>query len=227
MKISRVLFASLSTAVLSSSAFAGAHTWRVNEVFSNTSGTVQFVELRCSSGSGENFTGGLKVTSASTGLFVTLNNTVGSTLNKTILLGTTAFAALPGAPAPDYIIPANFFNRNGDTISYHVYDSMTFGAGVVPTNCTDSLNTGGVIALNSPKNFADATAAINCTPPPPPCPTDTNGDHTTNVTDLLAVINGWGRCPAPPTPCPGDVNASNSVNVADLLAVIGAWGPCP
>ncbi len=66
-----------------------------------------------------------------------------------------------------------------------------------------------------------------CTPNNPcaaaPCPTDTNHDGQTNVTDLLAVINAWGPCAG----CPADINHDNQVNVSDLLAVINGWGPCP
>jgi hypothetical protein len=56
------------------------------------------------------------------------------------------------------------------------------------------------------------------------CPADINSDTQVNVTDLLAVIGGWGACPPP---CPPDTNDDGQVNVTDLLAVIGSWGPCP
>ncbi len=57
-----------------------------------------------------------------------------------------------------------------------------------------------------------------------PCPPDVSGDHSVNVTDLLAVINGWGPCGKP---CPADITGDGQINVNDLLAVINAWGPCP
>ena len=62
------------------------------------------------------------------------------TTNMTYLLGTAAFAALPGAPTPDAILPDNFFSTGGDTITYGVWDSFTFGAGVLPTDGINSLN---------------------------------------------------------------------------------------
>lgn len=56
---------------------------------------------------------------------------------------------------------------------------------------------------------------------------DTNGDGIVNVSDLLAVINGWGDCPAPPAPCIADVaphpGGDGVVNVSDLLLVINNW----
>ncbi|MCI0676992.1 MAG: dockerin type I domain-containing protein [Phycisphaerales bacterium] len=53
---------------------------------------------------------------------------------------------------------------------------------------------------------------------------DVNGDGVVNITDLLAVIAGWGACPTPPDPCPGDVDNDGDVDIADLLSVISNWG---
>lgn len=47
---------------------------------------------------------------------------------------------------------------------------------------------------------------------------DRNG--TVDVTDLLAVINGWGTCSGS---CPGDTNCDGRVDVTDLLEVIAQW----
>ena len=88
---------------------AGGHTWRINEVFSNACGTVQFIELaECCGGAGETATSGHAVTSNTNSFNIPANRT-GSTSFKKILLATDAFAALPGAPTRDYAIPANFF----------------------------------------------------------------------------------------------------------------------
>lgn len=57
---------------------------------------------------------------------------------------------------------------------------------------------------------------------------DINGDGTTNVLDLLAVISAWGPCPAPPGTCTADIAPTAAsdgvVNVLDLLTVISEWG---
>ncbi len=56
-----------------------------------------------------------------------------------------------------------------------------------------------------------------------PCPTDLNGDGTTNAADLALMLGAWG-------PNPGniaDLNADGLVNAADLALLLGAWGPCP
>ncbi|MHC5024287.1 MAG: hypothetical protein ACYTGG_10325 [Planctomycetota bacterium] len=55
------------------------------------------------------------------------------------------------------------------------------------------------------------------------CATDFNGDGTTDVSDLLAVLGSWGSCASP---CHTDTNNDGTVDVTDLLAVLGAWGPC-
>jgi len=52
-------------------------------------------------------------------------------------------------------------------------------------------------------------------------PSDINQDGVVDVSDLLAVIGGWGPCPSP---CPVDVNSDGITNVEDLLEVIGHWG---
>ena len=56
----------------------------------------------------------------------------------------------------------------------------------------------------------------------PLCPTDLNGDGSTDVTDVLAMIGQWGACAG----CSGDLNSDGAVDVADLLQLIAGWGPC-
>jgi hypothetical protein len=48
-------------------------------------------------------------------------------------------------------------------------------------------------------------------------------DGVVNVSDLLAVINGWGNCPLAPQACPPDITSYGIVNVSDLLSVINNW----
>ena len=96
----------------------------------------------------------------------------GDTTNTFYLLGTAAFAALPGAPTPDAIIPAGsvpFFAQSGDTVAFGGFDTWTFGA--VPTDGTNSLNRGlppsetAGNGANSPTNFAGATGSVTVPPP--------------------------------------------------------------
>ena len=57
-----------------------------------------------------------------------------------------------------------------------------------------------------------------------PCPADSDSSGTVNVTDLLALLAGWGVCGVP---CPSDINGDGFINVTDLLALLAAWGLCP
>ena len=84
------------------SALAGSHSWRVNELFSNPDGTIQFIELReCCGAEAETGLLNKDVISDSTGSSYTfLANIVGPTNDKHLLLATQGFADLPGAPAP-------------------------------------------------------------------------------------------------------------------------------
>ncbi len=56
--------------------------------------------------------------------------------------------------------------------------------------------------------------------PPTGLPGDVSGDGLTNVEDLLAVLEAFGRCPC----CAADIDQTGVVDVNDLLAVIAGWG---
>ena len=126
----RLFTAIVAMGAFASSAAAGSHLWEFSEVYSNADGSIQFIELHVPvNAGGETFVGGKSITSLSTGNSFTFpNNLNGNTAFKYLLLATPDFAALPGAPAPDFTIPAGFLNANGDTLKYHVYDTWTFGA---------------------------------------------------------------------------------------------------
>lgn len=146
---------------------AGGHTWRINEVFSSADGSVQFIELiETCGGAGEI---SMTQVSASGGTVDILNLSAGSSSNKRILLGTSNLQSF-GGPAPDYIIPANFFSLTGDSIVYQTYHTnCTFPSGTIPTDGTSSLNRsaacGGsgcpaTVAMNSPTNFAGQSSPV-------------------------------------------------------------------
>ncbi len=154
-------------------AFASAHTWRINELFSNADGTIQFIEVKeCCGSPNEILLGGKDVESTATGnIFVfPANLALGTTANKHILLATAGFAALPGAPTPDHIIPDNFFDQSADSVTYYVYDTMTFAAGVYPLDGVSSLQdtpAGFTVGPNSPTNCSGATGSVDAGGGPP------------------------------------------------------------
>ena len=201
---------------------AGSHTWDIVEVFSNGDGTIQFIELKeCCGNANETGLLNKTVTSTTTGLVFTFpaNLPGGSTANAHILLGTTAFAALPGAPTPDHIIPSNFFSTTAEPfpgIEYWVYDDFIFSVGVLPTNGKDALARpgpcpqpptvcSGVVAMpNSPTNFSGHSGNVDA------CPWDLDLDGEVGIVDFLELLANW----------------NNPYDIVDFLALLAAWGSC-
>ncbi|MFO0827302.1 MAG: PQQ-dependent sugar dehydrogenase [Phycisphaerales bacterium] len=67
-----------------------------------------------------------------------------------------------------------------------------------------------------------ASGEVTCVPPPPPCPSDLNGDSTVDAADLAVLLGAWGA-----TGGAADLNADGKVDAADLAVLLGAWGACP
>lgn len=213
-------------------ALAGAHTWDVNEVFSNADGTIQFVELREANGTpGEVGTGNKLV--SSDGLahsFTIASNVTAPTSNRHLLFATQAFANLPGAPTPDQIIPAGvvpFFNVAGDTVRYGAFDAFTFGA--VPTDGLNSMNDGGVVALNSPTNYAGQTGSVDASEDEDPCPGDLDGSGAIDLADLAGLLSAFGSSLGDPGFLEAaDLDGNNTVDLGDLAGLLALFGSaCP
>jgi len=149
-------------------AHAGSHTWDVNEVFSDATGEVQFVELVEANGTpGETGVPGHTLTSDSQSFTISGPALEAPTSNRFYLIGTPAFASLPGAPTPDAIIPAEvlpfFFSTSGDTVTYVPWDAFSFGE--VPTDGTTSLNADSTTGINSPTNYAGVSGSVDASSP--------------------------------------------------------------
>jgi hypothetical protein len=56
---------------------------------------------------------------------------------------------------------------------------------------------------------------------PSDCPADFDGDGIVGVSDVLALIAGWGG-----NDPQHDLDGDGTVGVGDILLMIGAWGPC-
>ena len=216
-----ILASASLAAALSSSSLAGSHLWEFWEVFSNADGTIQFIELHVNvNANQETFVGGKKITSLATGKSFTFpSNLQGSTGFKYLLLGTAGFAALPGAPAVDFVIPNGLIGVNGDTLKYHIYDTLVFTAGQLPLDCVQSMNQFHVAAVNTPKNYAGATGTVNACPP---CPGDLDGNGVVDGADIGAMLAAWGSADLD-----ADLNTDNVVDGADLGMLLGSWGGCP
>jgi serralysin len=164
------------------SAFSFAHTWYIQEIYSNSSGSVQFVELFGDTLDGEIFMSGSTLNflvNGTTQKTMTFSNATatdgsgdlsGSTLNKTVLIGTANLTVLYGV-TPDYIIPANFlatgglnavnFSASGDQVNLTNLPTNGFSSldGLVHNGGTTAADT-SIQTFASPKNFAGQTAII-------------------------------------------------------------------
>jgi hypothetical protein len=230
MKPTFVIMALAAAAAVAAPAPGASHLWRIKEIFSTPDGSVQFIELKeCCGGPAENFMQGKWIKSLATNHQYNFPaNVPGNTANKHLLLGTAAFAALPGAPTPDFIIPAGFFNPADDFLEYYVYESdFNFPAGALPTDGLHALvcSTPGAVscasfsvAVNSPTNYKGETGQI--TVPCDPADLDLNG--AVDVQDLVAMILAWGPNPG----SAADLNDDGEVNVQDMVDLVLAWGPC-
>jgi len=140
------------------------HLWDFNEIFSNADGTVQFIELwNPTADPNEHLVSGFTVTTTSGSSFTIPSNLPpGVSEFKFLLLATAGYAALPNAATPDFIIPDNFLDVNGDTINYAgVTDVFTYGPGALPTDGSRSLNRDLSTGINNPTNFAGQVGTIN------------------------------------------------------------------
>jgi hypothetical protein len=145
--------------VVAAPAHANFHLWGIQEVYSNSSGTLQFIELVDQFG-GQNDIGfgaqfsPLQVTNSSATQTNTANIppgdvTPGNSLNHMLLFGTSGIHAA-GGPTPDYIIPNNFLFTSGGSISFFGYNGGAYTA--LPTDGLLSRTWNGGNALNSPTN---------------------------------------------------------------------------
>src|SRR4030095_10128171 len=108
--------------------------------------------------------GGFQLTS-NRDVFVFPNNLPSqNTFHTWVLIATPAFAALPGAPTPDYVIPPGFFDPAGDELRYgFLFHILAFPAG--PTDGIHSYLRDGSTAVNSPTNFAGVEGSIDVSRP--------------------------------------------------------------
>jgi hypothetical protein len=146
---------------------AAFHLWDISEIYSNSSGSVQFIELFTGS-FGQTLTSGTQITS-NTHTFTFSSNitTPPDTNGRHLLLATAGFGALAGGVTPDFTIPSSFFSPLGDHITYQgAAGNKTFGP--LPTDGVLSLTYGRVTgpAANSPTNYAGMTGSVHLAPEP-------------------------------------------------------------
>ena len=96
------------------------HFFHINEVYSNSDGSVQFIEF-VGDADAQHIWAGHSITSsngASTNTYpISTNLPSAATNGKSVLVATQGFANL-GIVAPDYIIPNGFLFATNSTISF-------------------------------------------------------------------------------------------------------------
>jgi hypothetical protein len=147
----------LAVGIWSQYALATFHLWKIDQVYSNADGSVQYVDFLLpppvtddeSHLSGRTLTAGLNSNSLTFGTDLPSQPAAG----QHFLVATPGFAAIAGV-IPDYTFSGGpFFNTSGDTLTYASgVDTFTFAA--LPLDGIHALNRNGSTAINAPINFA-------------------------------------------------------------------------
>jgi len=139
---------------------AAFHLWQIREIYTDGTGTKQYIEMFCPSSS-QTFVSGqsIKVSSGGTTNTFTLNHGLsGDSLNHPLLFG-TPLTTNSGGPPVDYILPTNFLFASGGSISFFGANSGTYTA--LPTNGSSSyVYPAGTTSANNPQNYAGTTGLI-------------------------------------------------------------------
>ena len=141
---------------------AAFHLNGIEELYTDSSGTLQYIQL-FSSSSTQQFVGGQQIAVSNVGntqthILTLPGNLPGDTLNKHWLIGTAGIDAA-GGPAPDFIMPDNFLFLGGGTIAFFGPDSGPYSA--LPTDGTLAREFGTSNNVpNVAENFAGQSGSV-------------------------------------------------------------------
>src|SRR5437868_2157609 len=152
--------------LLATGAQASFHTYRIESLYSNADGTVQYVVLHETQGMvGQRFLAGHALTSTHAGVTKTYTFAVNlpgdDTANRRVLIATQACADLR-LIAPDYVVPNQFLATDGGTVDYAGSDQLTYAS--LPTDGALALTRAGTTAPNLAINFSGASAVVPVLP---------------------------------------------------------------
>lgn len=144
------------------------HNFRIDQVFSNADGSIQYVVLReAFGGNGEHIWVGHTLVSNGAGGMQSFqfpsNLPSPVTANRSVLVATSGFAAL-GLVTPDFTIPAQFVPVTGGTLNY-ASGTDVVAVPALPTDGATAVNRDGAPVPATPRNFAGATATVTLPPP--------------------------------------------------------------
>ena len=165
-KLGRLLVLLLGLA-MAPAASATFHTYRIEQIYSNGDGTIQFVVLKESLGDdGQEFWSSHAITSTPFGsmsnVFVFPNNLPGDATAAThVLVATAGFAAL-NLVTPDYVVPNHFLSTAKGSINFADVDQVSYAS--LPTDGTHAIDRKGNVIQNVATNFAGASATVAAAP---------------------------------------------------------------
>ncbi len=208
--------------------------WKIDQIYSNAGGSVQFVELADAAGGEVNVGGQTLTSNGQTFTFPSDLPDGTPTAGQHMLLATAGYFSLAGVAQADFLLPDHFFNVVGDTLTYAGgLDSVTFSNFQLPIDNVHSLNHSSPDApllsgVNSPTNLVGQGGQI------PPWenqnnPLDVDGSGKVAAKDVGNLINdlldhGPHQLTAPTSgnsPPPFlDVNGDNFVKPNDVNTVI-------
>jgi hypothetical protein len=142
---------------------AAFHLFRIDQIYSNADGSVQFVVLREAGGAnGESFWQGVTLTSTHAGVSKTFtfpsNLPDTNTAGRRVLVATQDFADL-GLVTPNFVMPKGFLATDGGTLSYAGgVDQVTYTA--LPTDGVNAIDRSGAMVHNLATNYAGATGSV-------------------------------------------------------------------
>jgi hypothetical protein len=175
-------------ALWATTAFGNFHTFRIEQIYSNADGSVQFVVMREAQGAdGEHVWSGhsLGVSSATTSTHYPFPTNLPSerTAERRVLIASEGFAAL-GLIAPDYVFPNGFLIAGEGIVNFAEVDQVAYTA--LPRDGRMALTRDGTLIPNLATNFAGQTASVTPPPPPPPPP----------AADATSYQGLWWNAPA-------------------------------
>ncbi len=163
----------LIAALFAAAASADFHTFRIEQIYSNQDGTVQFIVMHESQGmNGESFWAGQMLTATHNGTTKTFtfpldlpggNSYLGNpspTANKRVLIGTQGFAALHVVP-PDFTIPKGFIATDGVLLNFAGVDFVPLAS--LPTDGVHAVTRSGAVIANVATNFIGQTGSVTAT----------------------------------------------------------------
>ena len=159
----------ISLLLTTSAASASFHLFRIEQIYSNADGTIQFIVLHESFGmNGEDAWSGQTLTSSGGGsnksITFSTNLPSSSTAGRRVLIATPGFAAL-GLVTPNYTIPNGFLPLANGTLNYAGVDQVTYAT--LPTN-GNAIDRSGTPIANLATNFAGTAASVPATQTPAP-----------------------------------------------------------